>query len=59
MGWLLCFLLILVILIGGQFSTSDHDSRHAARKTPFITRTVPGPNSAGDPAAKGDRAGGR
>jgi hypothetical protein len=57
MGWLLCFALILVILIGRQFSTADHDSGYAARKTPSITRTGLGTNPAGDPANKGERAG--
>jgi hypothetical protein len=58
-GWLLCFVLILVILIGKQFSTADHASGYAARKTPSITRTVPSTNSAGEPAPNGERAAGQ
>jgi hypothetical protein len=57
MGWLLCFVLILVMLIGRQFSTGDHGSGYAAKKTPSITRTAPGANSAGDPATRGERTG--
>ncbi len=41
MGWLLCFVLILVMLIGRQFSTGEHDAGYAAKKTPSITRTAP------------------
>ena len=59
MGWLLCFVLILVMLIGRQFSTADHDTGYAARKISSITRTVPSTNSAGDRADKGERTGGR
>jgi len=57
MGWLLCFLLILVALIGGQFSPADHDSGHAANKTRTITGTARSTNSAGDPAISSERAG--
>lgn len=53
-GWFICFVLILVMLIGSQFSTADRHSGSAGRKSPSLTGTLPGTSSAGDPAEVAD-----
>jgi hypothetical protein len=49
-GWFISFVLILITLIGSQFSTADRHSGSTTRKNPSLTGTLPGTSSAGDPA---------
>ena len=43
------FALILIILVGRQFSPADHDSGSSTRNAP-VTRTAPGTSSVGKPS---------
>jgi hypothetical protein len=49
-GWIICFVLILVMLIGSQFSAGDHHPGNITRKSQSSTGTLPAASSAGGPA---------
>jgi hypothetical protein len=57
MGWLLCFLLVLIALIGSQFPPAERDAGHAANKTRSTTWSAPSTHVNGDPAGQNERTG--
>jgi hypothetical protein len=60
MGWLLCFLLILIALIGSQFSPADHDPGRSSGKTRSTSWSAPSaPSTGGAPDPGGERTGGQ
>ena len=54
MGWLLCFLLIVIAIIGSQFPPADRDPGHLASKTRSMTRSPPSTHLSADPAGQSE-----